>query len=102
MNDPYEDEAVWYVVRKANGSMYTSNNTLARARRAAEDKRFFVARWDIQACQWVKAPEPPATVNVVLTVEWAEWAAAERGPQRGHMSSIAEACQQALDAMRTT
>ncbi len=61
MNDPFEDEAVWCTVRADTGAIRVGSLPLDRARSLANDYSVFVARWDIRARQWVKAPEPPAT-----------------------------------------
>ncbi len=99
MKDFYENEYVWSVVRKINGGAECGGVTLASALRStAKDNRYFAARWDIQACQWIKAPEPPAMVTVEMTVEQAEWMASIDCPSSGHMHNISATCRKALDA----
>ena len=103
MNDFYEDEAVWCLVRKATGRGGDNCFTLASAHRIdAEDARFFVARWDVTHLMWIHAPEPPATVMVEMTVEDVEWLADMDRDLNDDVRRFAVACRKALDAREAT
>ena len=102
MNDPYEDKAVWCTVDKDSGSIRIGSTMLDKARRLADNHSFFVARWDRDACQWVKAPEPPATVMVEMTVEDVEWLADMDRDLNDDVRRFAVACRKALDAKEAT
>ncbi len=69
MNE-YEDEAVWYTVRRATGMPHHGMLTLERARRiAADSDRYFVAHWDAGTRQWVEAPESPEPRSPWMVVD---------------------------------
>ncbi len=60
MNDFYEDQPVWCLLRSSTGRAGYGAYTLEEARRRSGidyDDGFFAARWDADACQWVKAHE---------------------------------------------
>ncbi len=98
MKDYYEDQAVWCTVDKDSGSIRIGSTMLDKARRLANNHSFFVARWDVSHLMWIHAPEPPATVNVVLTVEQAEWITTVEWDLTSRMTDASDACRKALDA----